>query len=49
MIISALSIVYIYIFLLISEHEEEAGLFYGTVMAMLRGQRVIGVAFRDEG
>lgn len=33
-------------FLLICEHEEEAGLFCGTVMAMLRGQHISRVAFR---
>lgn len=39
---------YIY-FLLICEHEEEAGLFCDTVMAMLRGQHVSRVAFWDGG
>lgn len=36
-------------FLLICENEKEAGLCGGTVMAMLRGQHVSGVAFRDGG
>lgn len=36
-------------FVLICENEKEAGLFCGTVMAMLRGQHVSGVAFRDGG